>query len=103
MTSLLRSQTHVSDVETFDDVFHKLFHGLEIGTADRSTWIQHKHHVDADTFGAALFQLVTGVDEVIGIAGCAVVFLPVVGLRFDVTWYTAVIAASLSKYSESKN
>ena len=75
----------MTDVEAVDDVTREALNHLEAAVVNGTAVVENKDQVDTEALEAALFQLVSCFDEVIHVAGVAVVLLPEVDLSFDVT------------------
>ena len=85
----------MTNVEAFHDVTHEILDRLKVDVSNGATGVQNEDHVNTEALGAALFQLVARLDEVVHVASGAVVLLPEVGLTLDVTWDAVVVIASL--------
>ena len=87
----------MTDIEAVDDVTCEVLDLIEVLTADGTTFVQHEDHVNTEALGAALFQLVARLNEIVHVASGAVVRRPEGGLTLDVTWDAVIFIARLKQ------
>ena len=92
----------MTNVEAFHDVTHEILDRLKVDVSNGATGVQNEDHVNTETLGAALLQLVACLDEVVGVASGTVIRRPEVSLALDVARDTVFVVTGLKQAGASE-